>query len=108
MSGSRNRRRKRRMGKRKTVGGQLMKMLVREFWIALVNIAVGVFTMILVLGEDVYWQLTFVDNIYTRLGTNPGDVFITLFVSEFIIIQGLGMLWASGFLGLMWKTLSRM
>ena len=95
------------MGKRKTVGGQLMKLLVREFWIMLVNIAVGVFTMILVLGEDVYWQLAFVDNIYARLGTNPGDVFITLFISEFIIIQGIGMLWASGFLGIMAKVLSR-
>ena len=89
----------------KSAGQVLIQMCIRSFILLFLNIAVGVFSMVLILGEDVFWQLQTVDNWYARAGTTPGDVFTLVFVAEFVIIWGFGAFWITGFLGMLWKAL---
>ena len=83
-------------------------MLWRAFFLVLVNIAVGFISMFLILGEDVFWKLNLIDQLYTNIGTNTFDVFQTVFIVEFILIWGLGGLWIMGFFGRMWNLINRL
>lgn len=83
-------------------------MLWRSFFLLLVNIAIGFITLFLILGEDVFWRLGAIDNLYKLSGTNTFDVFITVFIFEFVFIWGLGGLWIMGFFPAMWKLLKRL
>ena len=85
-----------------------MKMLWRSFFLVLVNIAVGFISMFLILGEDVFWKLSFVDTIYSNIGTTTFAVFQTVFIAEFILIWSLGGLWIMGFFGTLWNLINRL
>jgi hypothetical protein len=83
-------------------------MLLRSFFLLIVNIAIGMISLVLILGEGTYWRLNLIDNLYKLTQTNPGDVFITVFIVEFVLIWGLGGLWIMGFYGQIWNLLKRL
>jgi hypothetical protein len=83
-------------------------MLWRSFFLLIVNIAIGMISLVLILGEGTYWRLNFIDNLYKLMQTTPGDVFITVFIVEFVLIWGLGGLWIMGFYGQIWNLLKRL
>lgn len=87
------------------LGTVLVSMMLRSFILFLFNIALTSVSMVLILGEDVFWKLQTIDNWYTRAGTTPGDVFTLVFVAEFVIIWGFGSFWVSGLLGMIWKAI---
>ena len=87
--------------KPKSVGGNLLRMAWRGLFVLIVNIIVGFISLVLILGENVLWHLDFVDTLYTSLHTDQFAVFQFVFVVEFVIIWGVGMLWMTGFFGIM-------
>lgn len=76
----------------------LLLALKRWMFFVLFEIAFSAFSIVLILGEDTLWRLNFVDNLYTRLNTNTGDVFVFVWVAEFVIGTSVMILWNIGIL----------
>jgi len=77
----------------------LFIMLKRWFFAFLVSIVWDAFTILIILGEDVFWKLNFVDTIYSNISTNPGDVFTFVWVTGQILLLSVVIVWNTGILG---------
>lgn len=91
------------MGKRKKSvsihpAGMLLSLKRWVFFI-LFFIAYTAFTIILIMGEDVFWRLGFIDQWYTNFNTNTGDVWIFVEMVGFVGGISLMILWNAGILG---------
>lgn len=76
----------------------ILQMLIRSFALAVLNLGVWAIELILILGEDVFWKFNFVDNIYTRLGTNTFDTMTFTVVITWFLIWGVGgIVWILGY-----------
>jgi hypothetical protein len=77
----------------------LVTQLYRWGFAVLVSIVWDAFTILVFLGEDVFWKLNFVDTIYSNVGTSPSDVFTTVWVTGQMLIIAVFILWNAGILG---------
>lgn len=77
----------------------LLVALKRWVFFILWEIAFTGFSIVLIMGEDVFWKLNFVDNIYTRLNTNTGDTWIFTWITVTFTGISLMILWNAGILG---------
>lgn len=65
----------------------------------LLSIVWDAFTILLILGEGVFWKLNLVETIYTNMASNPADLFVTVWVTGQMLILALFILWNIGLLG---------
>jgi hypothetical protein len=97
------------MGRKPQVNYEAVPLLIqmkRWAFVVLLSIVWDAFTTFLILGEDVFWKFTLVDQLYANAGTNPGDVFILVWVTGQMFILSFVILWNTGLLGYIWEWLN--
>lgn len=60
------------------------------------SLAFYIVSAFVMLGEDVYWKIAFVDLLYSNIGTNPNDAWTFVALLGLMLIWGLGLFWVVG------------
>lgn len=86
----------------------LQQQLYRWTFYLIFEIAYTALSALWIMGENVYWKLNFVDQLYTNFGTNEFDVWTfqwetITFIGIFVMI-----LWNAGILGWLMDWIDRL
>lgn len=76
----------------------VVQMLWRCFALLILTAGIWAIEIFLILGEDVLWRFSFVDQLYTNIGTNTFDLFTFVSVITWFLIWGpMAIVWCLGY-----------
>lgn len=78
---------------------RLLVQLKRWTFFVLWQIAFTAFSIVLIMGEDTLWKITAVDSFYTRINSNPSDMWTLVWLTGTFTGISLMILWNIGILG---------
>src|SRR5713101_8637007 len=83
-----------KLGPHRSFVPNVITMFYRFMFLALLQIAWIPFSALIIMGEDVFWKLNFVDQWYSNFGTNPLDMWTFVYLTVYMLIWVIGVFWA--------------